>query len=249
MTERTTDGELVYAIGDVHGCYSLMRDLLAKIAEDYIGRAWRRRPILVFLGDYVDRGPRSDRVLEALVWLAKRTDIEVRLLKGNHEQALLAFIDQPEGGAGWLQYGGRETLQAYGVTAPRPEDEPSTFAAARDDLLARMPASHLWLLQRLELMVAVGDYAFVHAGVRPGAALAGQAEDDLLWIRGPFLEHAGPHEKVIVHGHTWLDDKAQLHDHRIGVDTGAYSTGVLSALRLDGPERAILQVREAPALA
>jgi serine/threonine protein phosphatase 1 len=236
----TTGEELVYAVGDVHGRYDLMKALLAQIAADYAVRARGRRPIVIFLGDYVDRGPQSPKVLEALLWLRRRPDLELHLLKGNHEQALLAFLDAPERGAGWLQYGGAETLAAYGV--PPPED-PSGLRRARDALLEAMPASHLWLLQRLELMVGVGGYAFVHAGIRPGAALAEQAENDLLWIRQPFLEHAGTHEKVIVHGHTWIDERPQLHAARIGVDTGAYATGVLTAVRLDGEAREILQAR------
>ncbi len=237
-----TGGELVYAVGDVHGCYPLLKALLARIAVDSAARARGRRPILVFLGDYVDRGPDSAKVIEALLWLIRRPDLETHLLKGNHEQALLAFLERPDQGGGWLQYGGRETLQAYGVEPPH---DPADFDRARHALLARMPASHLWLLQRLELMVAVGDYAFVHAGIRPGQPLASQAEDDLLWIRQPFLEAAGPHEKVIVHGHTWIDARPQLHDHRVGIDTGCYATGVLTALRLDGAEREILQVTTA----
>ncbi|WP_374469501.1 metallophosphoesterase family protein [Phenylobacterium sp.] len=238
MSRGATEGELVYAIGDVHGCYEAMKALLARIAADSAEHARGRRPILVFLGDYVDRGPDSARVLEALLWLRRRPDLEVRLLKGNHEQAMLAFLERPQDGGGWLRFGGVETLAAYGVAAP---SDPAGYGPARDELLERMPASHLWLLQRLELMLAVGDYAFVHAGVRPGAALAAQTEDDLLWIRQAFLEAPGPHEKVIVHGHTWLDERPQLHDHRIGVDTGVYATGVLTAVRLDGDERAVLQ--------
>jgi serine/threonine protein phosphatase 1 len=236
---------LVYAVGDVHGCYDLMKALLAKIAADSAARAQGRRPILIFLGDYVDRGPQSAKVLEALIWLKRRPDLEVRLLKGNHEAAMLGFLDAPEANVAWLDWGGAETLAAYGVTPPALDEGPLAVTHARDALLAKMPASHLLLLQRLELMVAVGDYAFVHAGVRPGAALAQQTEQDLLWIREGFLDAPGPHEKVIVHGHTWLDERPQLSEHRIGVDTGAYRTGVLTALRLDGAEREALQVGEA----
>ncbi|MGA0606451.1 metallophosphoesterase family protein [Phenylobacterium sp. VNQ135] len=240
-----TDGELVYAVGDVHGCYDLMKTLLAKIAADSAARARGRRPILIFLGDYVDRGPESAKVLEALIWLRRRPDLEVRLLKGNHEQAMLAFLDAPEANAAWLRWGGAETLQAYGVAPPTGEEGPLAVLRARDELLQRMPAGHLLLLQRLELMVAVGDYAFVHAGVRPGAALAQQTEQDLLWIREGFLDAVGPHEKVIVHGHTWLDERPRLGEHRLGVDTGAYRTGVLTAVRLDGVECEALQAGEA----
>lgn len=241
-----TEGELVYAVGDVHGCYDLMKALLASIAADSAGRARGRRPILIFLGDYVDRGPDSAKVVEALIWLKRRPDLEVRLLKGNHEQAMLAFLDAPEANAAWLRWGGAETLAAYGVAPPEPATaDPLALSRARDELLARMPAGHLRLLQRLELMVAVGDYAFVHAGVRPGAPLGQQTEQDLLWIREGFLDFDGPLEKVIVHGHTWLDEQPRFSEHRLALDTGAYRTGVLTALRLDGVEREVLQAGRA----
>ena len=234
-------GELVYAIGDIHGCYAPLKELLAQVVCDCAERARGRRPILVFLGDYIDRGPQSDAVLEAMVWLKRRSDAELHLLKGNHEQALLRFLDEPEGAAGWLRFGGEETLVSYGVMPPSLEEGLAGLVRARDDLLQRMPAAHLKLLQSLELMVEVGDYAFVHAGVRPGAGLAAQTEDDLLWIRGGFLDHEGPHEKVIVHGHTWLGDQPQLYGHRIGVDTGCYATGVLTAVRIEDDGVAVLQ--------
>lgn len=243
MSTPSTGGELVYAVGDVHGCYEQMKALLARITRDAAAEARGRRPILIFLGDYVDRGPQSNQVLEALVWLARRPEFELHALKGNHEQGLLQFIAQPAGAGAWLRWGGAQTLEAYGVPAPQPDDPAEALAAARDELLERMPASHLWRLQTLETLVCVGDYAFVHAGVRPGVALAAQAEDDLLWIRQPFLDAPGPHEKVVVHGHTWLDARPQLHDHRIGLDTGAYATGVLTAIRLDGAARQVLQTQ------
>jgi serine/threonine protein phosphatase 1 len=241
-TRGGVDGRLVYAIGDIHGGYELMKILLARLAADYGPRARGRRPLLVFCGDYVDRGPHSAQVLEALVWLQRRGEIEVRLLKGNHEQAMLAFLDQPRDGGGWLRFGGDATLISYGVLPPAPDEGPEGFDRARDDLLERMPASHLRLLQDLELMVLAGDYAFVHAGIRPGAPLAGQTEDDLLWIRQPFLEIDAPFEKVIVHGHTWIGDQAQVLDHRIGLDTGAFATGVLTAARFEDGEMTLLPV-------
>ncbi|HTK33861.1 MAG TPA: metallophosphoesterase family protein [Caulobacteraceae bacterium] len=239
------DGRLIYVIGDVHGCYELLKDLLARVAADIEGRAGGRRPELIFLGDYVDRGPHSSKVLDALVWLQRRGDLEVRLLKGNHEQALLEFIDAPDQGGPWIGYGGAQTLESYGIAAPSPGADPAAYGLARDDLLDKMPASHLRLLQGLELMVLAGDYAFVHAGVRPGASLDRQAEDDLLWIRQGFLDAQGPFEKIIVHGHTWTSDQPVLLPQRIGVDTGAYATGVLTALRLEDHDFGILQARTA----
>lgn len=242
-TPARVGGELVYAVGDIHGCYELLKDMLAALAADTSVRARGRRPILVFLGDYVDRGPQSARVLDALVWLQRRTDLEIHYLKGNHEQALLEFLDVPARGGPWMSYGGAETLQAYGVAPPEPDAPPEAFFAARDELLERMPAAHLKFLIGLETMVTIGDYAFVHAGVRPGTPLEAQAEADLLWIRRGFVDQAGPFEKVIVHGHTWLSEQPQLSEHRLGLDTGAYATGVLTAARIEDGEVEVLQAK------
>ncbi|MDO9245508.1 MAG: metallophosphoesterase family protein [Phenylobacterium sp.] len=239
-----TAGELVFAIGDIHGRYDLLKALLLTITQDYPTRADGRRPMLIFCGDYIDRGPQSAAVLEALIWLQRHAHLQVRLLKGNHEQALLTFLDDPDAGRGWLEFGGLATLAAYGVEAPRPDAGIVDLFRARDDLLARLPASHLRLLDSLELMVVVGDYAFVHAGIRPGKPLAAQETRDLLGIREAFTDAPGPYEKIIVHGHSWRGDTAEVLGHRVGLDTGAYATGVLSAVRLDGPEVAILTARD-----
>ena len=122
-------GELVYAVGDIHGCYELMKDILGQVAGDYAQRAAGRRPILIFCGDYVDRGPHSAKVMEALVWLQRRGEVDLHLLKGNHEQALLAFIEDPETGPPWLRFGGQETLISYGVLPPAPAT--SSWSACR----------------------------------------------------------------------------------------------------------------------
>ena len=239
---ESTAGELIYAVGDVHGRHDLLVALLALIVRDWQARAPGQRPLLVFCGDYVDRGPRSAEVIDALIALQGRDDMRTVFLKGNHEQALMRFLDDPTQSAKWLRVGGVETLASYGVRAPRPDD-PSACFQARDRLLERMPVSHRRFFEGLELMLVVGGYAFVHAGVRPGIDLAGQSEDDLLWIRQEFLDHGGPFEKVIVHGHSWIDDRAQHLPHRIGIDTGAFATGVLTAVRLDGQGVELIQAR------
>jgi serine/threonine protein phosphatase 1 len=237
-----TAGELIYAVGDVHGRYDLLKQLTELILQDWSSRARDRRPLLIFCGDYVDRGPHSAAVVEALIWLQQRSDIQACFLKGNHEAALMRFLDNPPDCGGWLRFGGVETLRSYGVEPPSPDD-PATCFQARDQLLQRMPSSHLRFLERLELMLVIGDYAFVHAGVQPGVDLRGQREEDLLWIRQEFLSDEGPFEKIIVHGHSWTDDKPQLLPHRIGLDTGAYATGVLTAVRFWGEEIGVLQAR------
>ncbi|MGZ6010266.1 MAG: metallophosphoesterase family protein [Caulobacteraceae bacterium] len=238
-----TAGELIYAVGDVHGRYDLLKRLLSVILEDWGVQGRGRRPLLIFCGDYVDRGPDSAAVVEAMVWLQQRGDIQACFIKGNHEAAMMRFLDKPTDCAGWLRFGGVETLRSYGVVAPAPADPASCFRA-RDLLLQCMPSSHLRFLERLELMLVVGDYAFVHAGVQPGVDLKSQREEDLLWIRQEFLGDEGPFEKVIVHGHSWTDDKPQILPHRIGLDTGAYATGVLTAVRLDGQDIGVLQAKD-----
>lgn len=237
------EGELVYAIGDIHGRYDLLCDMLARIAADSAERARGRRPILILCGDYVDRGPDSAKVLSTIIWLERHGPFELHALKGNHEAALLGFLDRPEGAGDWLEFGGDETLAAYGVPRLREPILPETLAAARDDLAERMPVAHLRLLQRLELMVSIGDYLFVHAGVRPGVALAEQSERDLLWIRDPFLETETRFDKMIVHGHSWATDEPSFLPHRIGIDTGAYHTGTLTAVRIEDGAVGTIQVR------
>jgi serine/threonine protein phosphatase 1 len=240
-------GRLVYAIGDVHGRYDLLKALLAQIVGDCRVRAAEQRPMLVFCGDYIDRGSQSAEVVEALLWLRGRPEFETRLLKGNHEQGMLQFLATPEAGRGWLRFGGDATLASYGVRPPRQDDDDAALVQARDALEIRLPPEHRALMEGLELMVVVGGYAFVHAGVRPGVPLAEQAEGDLLWIRDEFLNASGPFEKVIVHGHSWSGASPQMRGHRIGIDTGAYETGVLTAVRLEGDGVRIFDTSDEPA--
>lgn len=237
------DGQLIYAIGDIHGCYDQLRRLLAQIADDKAIHARGRTATVIFCGDYVDRGPGSRQVLDALCWLKRWRPFNVAFLKGNHEQVMLDYIAAPDRATAWLRFGGAETLQSYGVTPPAPDAPAEAHLAARDDLLERLPVSHLHFLEGLELLIGVGDYAFVHAGVRPGVALARQSEEDLLWIREQFLDVQGPHERIIVHGHTWSSDQPQVTPHRIGIDTGAYETGVLTAVCIEDESVRLLATR------
>jgi len=240
-TPARVDGELVYAIGDIHGRYDLLTEILAQIVADAPGRQSGRIPILVTCGDYVDRGPDSARVLTALDWIRRDGRLRLHALKGNHEAAFLSFLSDPHDGAGWLGFGGDATLLSYGVRPPADFQDAAELERARDDLLERMPAAHLRVLQELEMMVVLGDYAFVHAGIRPGVPLARQKAEDLLWIRGPFLDRTEPFEKRIVHGHSWMEAAPEIYDNRIGLDTGAYETGVLTAVRIEDGEVALFQ--------
>ena len=237
---------LIYAIGDIHGRYDLLKDLLQQIVRDRQATAPRRRPVLVFCGDYVDRGPQSAEVVEALVWLGDNVDAEIRALKGNHEQALLDFLDAPTEGGPWLGCGGAETLRSYGVEPPQSGADGAGLVRAGRELLARMPASHVRVLENLEMSYEAGDCLFVHAGIRPGVGLVDQQEADLLWIREEFLDWEGLGDRLVVHGHSWYSAQPQLLDHRLGIDTGAYQTGVLTAARLCGARVSFLRAEGAP---
>lgn len=241
-TPPTTGGRLVYAVGDVHGRLDVLEPLLRDIAEDALITRPPERPLLVFLGDYVDRGPASRGVVDLVMRLQADRSFEVAALKGNHEEALLHFLDEPAFAAAWLEFGGGATLASYGVLPPPEAAEPEAWRRARDAFAEALPESHRRFYQDLELMRIVGDYAFVHAGVRPGVPLEAQSARDLLWIRYEFLQDGGPFDKVIVHGHT-PGAEPQLHPHRLGLDTGAYATGVLSAVRLHGEEQRLMQAR------
>jgi serine/threonine protein phosphatase 1 len=247
-----TDGQIVYAIGDIHGCYDLLVELLAAIADDVraggaTGRG-ARPPLLLLAGDYVDRGPRSDKVLSTLVWLARHSPFDLAFLKGNHEAMMLDFIDRPFHAKGWLRVGGATTLSAYGITLPEGEQAIADGCERiRDELMDRLPASHLDLLRNLKTSETRGDYLFVHAGVRPGLPLSRQDERDYLWIRDDFLENGQMLEKVIVHGHSWTSAAPVLTPHRIGIDTGAYRTGALTAVRLGGQTIDFIQARQVQA--
>lgn len=241
-TPPSTDGRLVYAVGDVHGRHDLLAPLIRMITRDATDLSPSQQPILVFLGDYVDRGPGSRDVVDAILALRDAPAFEVRTLKGNHEEALLRFLEEPAFGSTWAEHGGSATLASYGVQPPATRTDPEAWARAREDFAATLPAAHLDFYRSLDLISHVGDYAFVHAGVRPGVALEHQAERDLLWIRGEFLQAAGPFGKVIVHGHTPMEEP-QVTRHRLGLDTGAYATGVLTAVRLDGETQRFIQAK------
>ncbi len=231
---------LVYAIGDVHGRLDLFGRLVDAIRDDIRASAPDAMPTLIFLGDYVDRGPHSRQVVEALIRLTAVRGCEVVALRGNHEEMLLAFLHNPELGGAWTEFGGNETLLSYGLRPPVWERE-ADWEALRDSFVAALPPSHFKFLNELPLSVDVGDYMFVHAGVRPGVPLDRQSKDDMLWIRQDFLEPRQRLEKVIVHGHT-PEAEVQLDGRRIGLDTGAYATGRLSAIRLQGEDQRVIQI-------
>jgi serine/threonine protein phosphatase 1 len=238
-TARIADGLAVYAIGDIHGRLDLLTALLAQVAADAERHPADQRRQLVFLGDYIDRGTESRGVIDALLrpgW----PDFPRIFLMGNHEDAMLEFLDEQSDGVAWLTYGGLETLLSYGVAIRRLPTSAASAAELRETLRAAVPQDHVDFLRRCVLSHAEGDYVFVHAGVRPGRPLGQQDRRDLLWIRDEFLRVAGALPgKVVVHGHTICDAPQDL-GHRIDIDTGAFVSGRLTCLVLRGTARRFL---------
>lgn len=234
---RLPDGYRLYAIGDVHGRDDLLADLLATIEADSSERRPAKR-IIVFLGDLIDRGPASAAVVERLRSY-RPADAHVIFLAGNHEEVLLRILDGDEElVADWLRFGGAECLRSYGVDPG--ELRRMSPERAVETIRSAIPAAHAEFMRRFDDTFRAGDYLFVHAGIRPGVPLAAQVRSDLRWIREPFLTDRAEHGFVVVHGHTI---RKQIEDcgNRIGIDTGAYRFGVLSALGLEGTDRWHLQ--------
>ena len=223
------DGIKLYAIGDIHGALEQLKALLGLIEKDADGL---ENATLIFLGDYVDRGHDSCGVLDLLIDLQTRQTTSV-FLKGNHEAAMLDFLSDPEDLPQWLDWGGEETLASYNINpvgySPR---------SLSTSLSKELPAPHLKFLKNLPLIHEVGDYLFVHAGLRPGVAIQDQTEEDLLWIRKRFHNCPAQQrpEKIVIHGHQPVK-KPEDHGWRINVDTGAVWSGMLSAVVLEGQTR------------
>ncbi|GAB6054325.1 metallophosphoesterase family protein [Magnetospira thiophila] len=233
---RVLDGVRAYAIGDIHGRSDLLAALHRQIAEDLAAHE-HDRSVLIYLGDYVDRGPDSRGVLEMLR-AAPPTDAAV-YLKGNHEAMMLEFVEHDRFGPSWFQYGGRETAESYGVELMSEAPVDQRFSLLSKALRAAVPDPHMAFLRALVPSYRLGDYFFAHAGVHPQVSLDDQSEQDLLWIREPFLNWRGDLGAVVVHGHT-IATEPELRAHRIGIDTGAYASDHLTCLVLDGAERQFL---------
>ncbi len=237
-TSTTPDGERIYAIGDIHGCANLLALLFEKILLDDAKADAARKARLVFLGDYIDRGHASKNVIDLLLTIAGMMP-DTLFLMGNHEVLLTRFLHNSDYFWDWASNGGIETLVSYGALRPDARLERSGGAATRVELLRKMSIRHQEFFDGLKTSAIMGDYFFVHAGVRPGRALDQQNEDDLLWIRSAFLDYKGDFGKIIVHGHTPVEEP-ENRPNRIGVDTGAVFTGRLTAVVLEGPVRRFL---------
>lgn len=232
-------GDRAYAIGDIHGRLDLLDDLLAQIEEDIANRG-AARTFLIFLGDLIDRGPASAQVVERLRTY-EMPGARLVFLSGNHEEVLLRIL-RGEGQliADWLRFGGEQCALSYGIDPSALKHAGSAQAIAM--IAAKVPEQHQKFLGSFADTFRLGDYLFVHAGLRPGVPLAEQSQVDLRWIRRPFLDSSEDHGFVIVHGHT-ICEEVDERRNRIGLDTGAYRTGVLTALGLEGSERWYLQTR------
>lgn len=234
------DGAVVWAVGDIHGRLDLLQPLVEAIIAD-LHASVATRKMVVFLGDYIDRGPDSRGVLRLLAGLSTVQGVEWRFLKGNHEQAMLGFLDDPAAGPKWCEYGGDNALRSYGLRVPDLAHRTEAWARVAADLRHKLTARETAFLENLELSVTFGDYFFSHAGARPGVALDRQSPEDLMWIRQPFLNSKVGFDRVVVHGHT-PTTQAHVDHRRIGIDTKAYDTGLLTALRLDGRNQSLMQV-------
>lgn len=239
MTDSTSvpPGVRVYVIGDIHGRVEPLAGILEKVRLDASRESAGRR-VLVFLGDYVDRGPQSRQVIDLLL-ADPAPEFEKVFLKGNHEAWLLAFLEDASVGKHWLDGGGHATLLSYGVAQPARAPTAENLESRRKALAAALPEKHKSFLAGLASYHVEGGYAFAHAGIRPGVALDEQREEDLLWGSVEFLEDRRDHGKVIVHGH-WYTPEPVVRRNRIGIDTGAAATGRLTCLVLWGAARKFL---------
>jgi serine/threonine protein phosphatase 1 len=226
---RLPQGVRIYAIGDVHGRADLLDQALSRI-DAHTATHPVARPIHVLIGDYIDRGPASRDVLDMLINCAQGR--ETVFLKGNHEASMLEFLQNPAALRDWGKMGGIETLMSYGLKPPINADTAMQMELA-SALDAALPSAHRNFLGGLVSSFSCGGFFFVHAGVRPGIPLTQQREEDLLWIRDDFLLHEEDFGKIIVHGHTPVRE-VDIRPNRVNIDTGAYATGRLTCLVIEG---------------
>lgn len=234
-------GHRAYAVGDIHGRLDLLDEMLSMIEADIAERP-KAKNVIVFLGDLIDRGPQSAEVVERLR-LYSSGDARTVFLMGNHEEVMLRVLD----GDGallrdWLKFGGAECVRSYGID-PAELDSMDPHRAV-DRLKSAIPQEHVDFVRSFADTLSFGSYVFVHAGIRPGVPLADQAQKDLRWIRSPFLDDPRDHGFIVVHGHT-ISPQIDECGNRIGLDTGAYQSGVLTAMGIEGTRRWFLRTDEA----
>ncbi len=227
-------GLRVYAVGDVHGRLDLLKLLIDKIADDDLARGPAGKTQLILLGDFVDRGPESAGVIDFVMQLRDWWP-DVTCLQGNHEEVFLMAARGDESALRFMtRIGGRETLLSYGATESDLDN--MTLGQLRDWLMASVPEAHLQFIESMQDRVLIGNYAFVHAGIRPQIPMGEQEGRDLRWIREEFLTCEEPHDYFVIHGHS-ITAGVEQRGNRMGIDTGAYATGVLTAVGLEGTEQ------------
>lgn len=234
------EGRRVYAIGDIHGRNDLLNKMIEMIIADD-GERGDAQSEIIFLGDLIDRGPDSNGVIETAMQLRQKLR-DVRFLMGNHEEVYLKAAEGNKKATKFFnRIGGKETILSYDITIKEYLELDNAELAERiPDLF---PSEHIDFIKTFEDQIIIGDYAFVHAGIRPGVPLSEQEPNDMRWIREEFLSSKDPHEKVIIYGHTINDDVVEK-GNRIGIDTGAYYTEKLTAIGLEGSEHWYLDTAE-----
>jgi serine/threonine protein phosphatase 1 len=236
-TARAPDGVRIYAVGDIHGRRDLLDQLLSQIEADDDAREPATTQI-IFLGDLADRGDDSAGVIDRLIALGAANDA-VQFIFGNHEELLMrAWEGDPRAAGVFNRNGGRDTMLSYGI-------DPDVYDnASLEDLVAiirrAIPRSHIEFLRSFRDWIVAGDYLFVHAGIRPGVPIEDQEVSDLRWIRGDFTRYQGAHDKMVIHGHS-ITEEVDDQPNRIGIDTGAFMSGKLTAIGIEGSERWFLQ--------
>ena len=237
------DGVRVYAVGDIHGRVDLLDRLHTMIREDAADVRPGFEKVVVYLGDYLDRGLYSRELLD-LFLDDPLEGFESVHLRGNHDQCFLDFLVDPEKEASWLRFGGDATVYSYGVRIPDDMMPDMRMVHIRDRLLATVPQRHLAFLANLELTRVIGDFLFVHAGINPERPLSQQTPEDLMWIRKAFLESKRDFGKVVVHGHS-VTSVPEVRQNRIGIDTGACYNNNLTCVVLEGANKRFLSTSAA----
>ncbi len=241
VVTRLAPGRRVYAVGDIHGRLDLFEAMIGLIEADDAARG-PAETLVILLGDLVDRGPDSAGVINrARTWGERRP---VRYLQGNHEEMFLGGFTDEGVLRHFLRHGGRETLLSYPITTD--EYMFATLEEVQAMMAERVPADHIAFMQAMESLIRLDDYVFVHAGIRPGVALDEQKVSDLRWIRGEFIEDPAPRDFAVVHGHTITTDP-QVSPTRIGIDTGAFASGRLTAIGLEDDQRWLIVAEGEPA--
>lgn len=220
--------QVLYAVGDIHGCLDLYEELEAMILED--AAQFSGPADLILLGDLVDRGPSTAQMLDRML-APPRGGMRRTILAGNHEMMMLGFLEDPKANMAWLAHGGKEALFSYGMSAEEIDNLRRNPRTAAMLLRSYIPEEHVQLLDSLPTAYAMPGIIFAHAGIRPNVPLALQDDLDLAWIRQDFLSSTADHGAIVVHGHTVVQ-APEVHSNRIAIDTGAYATGVLTALRV-----------------